>query len=238
MKVTSLTRYPVKSLQGESIDACEIGPLGISGDRGWGVVDVATGNVLTARREPKLLFASARANGNGDVAIVADDGTVLDDDGALSRWLGRPVTLRRAERDAHATYEAPLDNFDEQHAEWASWRGPDGSFHDSTRARVSLVSRPTLRDWDARRFRMNIVVDTDGEDDLVGQVLAIGTARLRVAKQIDRCVMTTRPQPGGIDRDLSVLRTINAERGTFLGIGLLVEQPGRVTLGDEVSVRR
>ena len=50
---------------------------------------------------------------------------------------------------------------------------------------------------------------------------------LDVVKPIDRCVMTTRPQPGGIERDLDVLRTINAERQTWLGVGTLVVQPRR-----------
>ena len=40
--------------------------------------------------------------------------------------------------------------------------------------------------------------------------------------------MTTRPQPGGIERDLDVLRTINAERATHLGVGTLVVTPGEV----------
>jgi hypothetical protein len=49
--------------------------------------------------------------------------------------------------------------------------------------------------------------------------------------------MTTRPQPGGIERDLDVLRTINAERATHLGVGTLVVTPGAVAVGDELTVR-
>jgi uncharacterized protein YcbX len=56
-----------------------------------------------------------------------------------------------------------------------------------------------------------------------------------VSKQIDRCVMTTRPQPGGIERDVDVLRTINRERNTFLGIATLVRTPGVVRVGDVVE---
>ena len=57
-----------------------------------------------------------------------------------------------------------------------------------------------------------------------------------VTKPIDRCVITTRPQSGGIERDLDVLRTINAERETFLGVGTLVVIPGQLSVGDEVKV--
>jgi len=118
-----------------------------------------------------------------------------------------------------------------------------GSFHDSTRSSVSLVARSTMRDWDLRRFRINIIVEPvagsarANEDDLVGQRIVIGDAELDVQKQIDRCVMVTRPQPGGIERDLSILKTINRERGTFLGIGALIAKPGTITTGDEVSLR-
>ena len=48
--------------------------------------------------------------------------------------------------------------------------------------------------------------------------------------------MTTRPQPGGIERDLDVLRTINAERATHLGVGTLVVEAGRGQVGDELRV--
>src|SRR5256885_2380293 len=57
---------------------------------------------------------------------------------------------------------------------------------------------------------------------------------LDVGKHIERCVMTTRPQPGGIERDLDVLRTIARERGARLAVGALVARPGIVSVGDEL----
>jgi hypothetical protein len=48
--------------------------------------------------------------------------------------------------------------------------------------------------------------------------------------------MVTRPQPGGIERDLSVLKTINRELGRMLGIGATVTSGGTVRLGDELTV--
>jgi hypothetical protein len=50
-------------------------------------------------------------------------------------------------------------------------------------------------------------------------------------------VMTTRPQPGGIERDLNVLRTIVADLDGCMGVGTLVASPGTVSAGDEVIVR-
>jgi hypothetical protein len=58
---------------------------------------------------------------------------------------------------------------------------------------------------------------------------------LDVLKQVDRCVMVTRPQPGGIARDNGVLKTIHRERGRTLAIGALVPVPGRVAVSDELT---
>jgi hypothetical protein len=49
-------------------------------------------------------------------------------------------------------------------------------------------------------------------------------------------VMTTRPQAGGVERDLDVLRTINRERGGCLAVGALVRQPGTVRVGDTLTL--
>ena len=116
-----------------------------------------------------------------------------------------------------------------------SWQGPGDAWHDSTRTRVSLVSTATLGDWDARRFRTNLVVDGSDEDEFVGGTLGIGGCRLDITKRIDRCVIVTRPQPG-LERDLDVLRTITRERGSTLAIGALVATPGSIRVGDEVTV--
>lgn len=78
------------------------------------------------------------------------------------------------------------------------------------------------------------MLDAGGEDELVGARIALGAAILDVRKQLDRCVMVTRPQPGGIDRDLDVLRTIHRELGGCLAIGAVVVQPGLARIGDEL----
>jgi len=236
MQVTQLWRFPVKSMGGESLDTAHIGELGLVGDRGWGVFDVATGTVLTARRSPELLYASACLDGDDLVLDLPEIGEVGEGDAsaALSRWLGQDVELRRA-GDEGGTYEVPLDF--ENDADWVSWTGPDGAWHDSKWSRVSLVSSTTLGDWDVRRFRTNIVVDGEGEDDFVGDHVRIGGAtgaELAVFKQIDRCVMITRPQPG-VERDIALLKQINAERNSLLSIGALIAVPGNVSVGDSVE---
>jgi uncharacterized protein YcbX len=94
------------------------------------------------------------------------------------------------------------------------------------------VSTATLGGWDRRRFRSNVVLDGAGEDALLGARLGLGTATIVVGVPIPRCVMVTRPQPGGIGRDTGVLKTIHRERGGDLAIAAQVLVPGIVRTGD------
>ncbi len=208
----------------------EVGSTGITHDRGWGLVDDTTGNVLTARREPRLLFGSARVVDHEPVVTI-ESGDELRTSADFSEWLDRPVTLMAADGAPGGTYEVPRDF--ENDAVWESWQGPGDAWHDSASARVSLVSRSTLGEWDVRRFRPNLLVDGSGEDALAGREIRIGTVLLAVTRPIGRCVIVTRPQPG-VDRDLDVLRTINAERASSLAIGAVVATPGTIRPGDAV----
>ena len=234
MRVLELWRYPVKSLQGERLAEAPIDALGIAGDRRWALFDRDTGLGLTARRVPELLFGSARLRGDGGVEVVLPDGTVTTDESVLSDWLGRRVELRAAtdSGDAAPTYEAPADDLAPDPTEWLQWEGAPGPFHDSPRIRLSLVSTGTLGTWDRRRFRANVLLDGEGEAELLGQEADLGEVRLRVGVGIARCVMTTRPQPGGIARDTSVLKTIHRERDGLLAVRAAVLTAGVVRTGD------
>jgi len=235
MHVAELWRYPVKSLQGERLEEATITPDGIAGDRRFAIFDAETGLGLTARRVPELLFASARLRDGGAPVITLPDGSVAGDDGALSAWLGRRVELRAAAETTAPRYECPDDFEQEREESWFVFGGAERAFHDMAQARVSLVSTATIGDWDGRRFRANVLLDGAGEDDLVGTTIALGDAVLDVGCRIPRCVMTTRPQPGGIERDVGVLRTIARERDACLAVGALVSRPGAVRVGDAVS---
>lgn len=230
MRILELWRYPVKSLQGELLPSASLGTQGIEGDRSYAIFDAETGFGLTGRRVPELLYGSARYAASGALEIVLPDGSLAADDRALSDWLGRPVTLRSTDDEVSRRYESP-DDF-ENDADWDPFEGATGSFRDSEATVVSLVSEGTLHGWDRRRFRANILLSDSGEDDLVGTRVSVGSAVLDVTKQVGRCVMVTRPQPGGLHKDLDVLRTIHRERGGKLAVGASVVVPGRVTVGD------
>ena len=109
LRVTELWRYPVKSLQGERLDAAMVTGDGLDGDRRYAIFDLDTGLGLTARRVPELLFASASLTADGRVWITLPDGSLADGDDALSAWLERHVALRSAEHNAGRRYEDVID---------------------------------------------------------------------------------------------------------------------------------
>ena len=52
--IEQLWRYPVKSLQGEQLTSTEVTDV-IPGARAWGIIDNESGQLLSAKRVPKLL---------------------------------------------------------------------------------------------------------------------------------------------------------------------------------------
>jgi len=231
MRVQSIWRYPVKSMGGERLTACDVDQRGLEFDRAWGVYDPNTGLVLTARREPSLLFLSATVV-DGRPDIRTEDGDDVSTEAALSEWIGRPVEIRSA-ADGPATFENPLDV--DQETDWVQWQSAGTTFHDG-RSTISFVSTATLGEWDERRFRQNLILAGSGEDEL-DEMITIGSCTVTIRKPIERCVMVTRPQPG-IERDLGVLKTIIRARDNQLGVGAVVTSAGRIAVGDEVAAAR
>jgi MOSC domain-containing protein len=108
--------------------------------------------------------------------------------------------------------------------------------------------RPASR-FDARRFRMNVIVETPAigfvENDWVGREITVGTAvRCRIMLPDPRCVMTTLAQDELPD-DVEILRTLTThnriEVGAFgklpcAGVYAVVATGGTVRTGDAVAV--
>jgi uncharacterized protein YcbX len=232
MIVSQVLRYPVKSAQGEPVGRSVVTCLGLEWDRQLAVVDMVSGRALTGRREPKLLMLSATVH-EGRVRIHAPEGQALTSNADLSAWLGRRVSLAPPPVDRQPEYDFPVNPEDEA-GQWDVWSGPAGVWHDSTRTQVSILSTSQLRGWPVRRFRPNVLVDGSDENQLVGRRIAIGSVVLDVLKRIDRCVMVTRAQPRGIDRDPGVLRTVMRESEGLLGVGAVVACTGEMLVGDEL----
>lgn len=237
-------------MQGEPLETLELEERGVTGDRSYGVLDLGSGTVISAKREGRLLHAAATLGPDGPTIRLpggeVTTGTGPEVDAALSTWLGRPVGLIRAEPERRATYERQVD-FEDDTSAPSRWEGPPGSFVDASP--LHLLTMASLRrlgldrldlQVKVRRFRPNVVIDTESdglaEQAWIGRDLALGSATLRVHKSCSRCVVTTREQPGGIIRQLDVLRYINgAYEGNF-GVRAMVAGKGRVSIGEPVEV--
>ena len=213
------------------------------------------------------------------VRITLPDGTSVtsdsnDVDRVLSAFFRRDVTLARAAPD-----DFTIDQYhpDVEDADPAGHRDtvveqklgsaffaeaglaspvPVGSFFDLFP--VSVLTTSTLdqltklqpdSSFDARRFRMNVIVDTKEagfvENNWIGRELAIGGAiRLNVALPDPRCVMTTLAQEE-LPRDTEILRTLVrhnriqvGDAGLFpcVGVYAVVRASGNLRTGDSVSL--
>ena len=102
--VSALFRYPVKSMAGEALDALQIGPRGVPGDRAWAVRDEERGGIRGGKRFPELMQCSARYTSEppveGSIAAevrLPDGTTALINDASvpdsLSNLVGSPLTV-------------------------------------------------------------------------------------------------------------------------------------------------
>lgn len=248
-RVSECWRYPVKSMQGSRVDEITLGARGVEGDRAYAVLDAASGRILSAKSVKRLLMAQV----SGDAITLGDGATVgLGDEGAsavLSQWLGREVRLATPldgdVRSYQMTFDPPNDE-----AEYVDIPAPAGSFHDL--AHLHVITTATLAgcrdsypdlDWDVRRFRPNLVIDIDGsplmENEWSGQRLRIGTqVEIQITGPTGRCAMPLRAQPG-LERQAELFRALSDLNVAFpnhLGAYAEVHAPGRVAVGDPVSV--
>ena len=73
-EVNGLWRYPVKSMAGEAVEAVELDADGVAGDRRWGVRDLDTDRLASAKKPRPfggLLDWSARITDDGTVEVAS-----------------------------------------------------------------------------------------------------------------------------------------------------------------------
>ncbi len=228
--VVSLFRFVVKATGGESLDAADVGPHGLVGDREWAVYaedgKLATGKHSRRFRRMDPVFELV-AHGQGtDARIVLPDGSQLaageqECDRTLTAHFGQPVTLRRATGVPH---------FDA--------------------APVSVVGTATLvelgrhegdgRPLDPRHLRANVVIQTEqpyAEEGLIGHEVAVGAVRLRVVETIERCRMVGVAQVGLPARP-RMLQAVSDHHALQAGVYAEVLGSGVVRVGDVLQVSR
>lgn len=273
--VATLWRYPVKSMMGEELNGSHITATGLLGDRAFALVDVQTGNVISAKNPKKWpnFFAYRAAfseplqhNQLGAVWISLPDGSLVRSDQAdvnekLSAALGHGVELR-----TQSPQDAKLEQFwpeyegesNEISSEAVAGDAPKGSFFDY--AAIHLLTTSTLEAmqshyptgrFEVRRFRPNIMVDTQGmsgfvENDWVGKVVKIGESlRLQITDPCPRCVMPTLAQ-GDLPQDNGIFKNGIAKNKPVVpfagkelpsaGVYARVLSPGWVKRGDAIVI--
>ncbi|MFI0899045.1 MOSC domain-containing protein [Streptomyces sp. NPDC020983] len=274
--VAALHRYPVKSMLGEALTSVRVTEEGLSGDRVFAVLDEggAVGSAKHPRKWERLLRCRSRLTGPATARVELPDGSVLragsaELDARLSDLLGRRVSVSDAPPE-HGTLERAVPRYDggvpdvlrdkarvdETGDTITSGRVAPGTFFDY--GRVHLVTTASLRrlrrihpagDFDARRFRPNLVVDVAGgpgfpEDSWPGSTLRIGEALFQVTVPTPRCVV---PALGHAElpADSGIMRAVAREhrvpvlslgRLSCLGVYLDVLEPGAVRVGDAVVI--
>jgi uncharacterized protein YcbX len=104
-----------------------------------------------------------------------------------------------------------------------------------------LKSRNSQADWDRRRFRPNILVETDAgaegllEQEWVGKQIRIGDATIDCAGATPRCGATTRAQPQ-LEFDKTILRTVVRDADQNVGVYGMIAAGAPIRVGDPVSV--
>ena len=227
-RVVALFRYPVKSMAGESLDSVNVGWNGFAGDRRWAFVRgglVRSGFPwLTIREAPRMWHYQPRFVDDADpektmTLVRTPEGDELEVvDPALSEQLGHDSHVIKQSRGIFDTMPLSL----------------------ITTQTVRALEASVGESLDIRRFRPNLVIETvDGgdapEDAWVGEVLQIGEMQMRVDKRDKRCVLIN-VDPVTTEKNHLVLRSVAQERDSCLGVYGTTVPPGRVAVGDSVTI--
>jgi uncharacterized protein YcbX len=229
--VAVLRRYPVKSMLGEDVRACDVTGRGLAGDRVLGLVHRETGKVASAKN-PRLWRALLKlaAVSGPEVKIAFPDGTAMAStdpgiDAILSEFLGHAVTLTETpppdatldradpEQVLRDGIEAPV-RVDSGHLGGAS---PGGTFFDfaplhllTTSALQRIAELSPRGTVELERYRPNVVIRSTVpgfvENDWAGRDLRIGSdLAIRVMARTPRCAIPTL-EHGDLPRDVAALR--------------------------------
>lgn len=255
LTVSRLSITPVRSLALDHPQAVELGPHGVADDRRYTLL-TDDGRIFDATKFGPLVQVRARltkTDAGEHLALRLPDGEVAAGDvelgermrteiygrvftvrpvvgpwsRALSAYAGRRLRLVRSERLPGELDRNPVSIVSDASLRELARQGNDG--------------RPV----DARRFRMLIQVAggerPHQEDEWIGREVRIGAAVVRVTKPDPRCVITTQDPDTG-QRDFPTLHVIRRYRGlregrkVDFGVYADVVMPGRVAVGDEITV--
>jgi uncharacterized protein YcbX len=234
--IRAIYRYPVKSMAGERLDSATIGWHGVDGDRRFAFRRLADRGAfpwLTASRLPELLLYEPI--GRQDTTGEPLPTHIRTPDGREYRLTDEALRQEIATR-----HRAGVELMQLRH----------GIFDE---AAVSVITLETIRsiareaglDADVRRFRPNLVIDTQGaqpfeEDRWVGKILEFGSEgtgpAISVTMQDERCVMLNL-DPDTAEANAEVMKTVIRLNENHAGVYGTVVRTGEVHVGQVVGLR-
>jgi uncharacterized protein YcbX len=247
-KIKAIYGYPVKGLTPEPLERASLAVgATVPGDRMYAIENGPSGfDPATPRHQPKQRYLILMKNERlATLRSRYDDATrvlVIEHEGreVIRGDLGTPAGRAAIERFFAAFSAADL-------------RGPPRvlqaagfSFSDVAKKVVSIINLASVAAIETAlgvpvhplRFRGNVHVagwPAWHEFELLGQAIAIGSARLRIVKRIVRCAATNVDPDTGM-RDLSIPETLLRTFGhADCGIYAEVVAAGEIAAGDAVG---
>jgi uncharacterized protein YcbX len=246
-RISAIFRYPVKSMAGELLDVARLSWHGIEGDRRLAfrrLADKSEFPWLTASKLPQLLLyrpfgLDSNANSKNGEPLPTH---VRTPDG--KEYELRSDQLRE---EISGRYGGDVELMNLKH----------GIFDAACISVISLgtvrgVERESGRDVDLRRFRPNVVIETNNaepfeEDRWVGRTLMFGegnsgaaplavpTPAIGVTMRDERCVMVNF-DPDTAERDSEVMKTVVRMNGNYAGAYGTVVRAGELRVGQVVTL--
>jgi uncharacterized protein len=235
-RISAIFRYPVKSMAGESLAVARLGWHGIEGDRRFAfrrLNDKSNFPWLTASKLPELILYKAYGlDGNNAEPLPTHVRTPDGNEYELqSNELRGEISTRYGSDVELMNLKAGV--FDE------------ASVSVITSSTVQCIGRESGRDVDLRRFRPNVVIETDSsiepfaEDSWVGQTLVFGegdtSASVKIYMKDERCRMVNL-DPDTAERDVQVMRTIARLNQNYAGGYGTVVRAGELRVGQVVTL--
>ena len=260
-RVARLSYTPVRALGLLHPDHLDLTETGVTNDRRFYLVD-ERGRLVDRLLAGGLVQVHAETNDDATwLRMTFPDGSVVEGDVRLDEPVRTDIYNRLAiGHVVGGPWAAAIEPYAHRRVLLVRCDKPGGTRikegETLPRNQVSLVSDGSLRELaghlgvdevDGRRFRMLIEVEgatAHEEDTWIGRDVAIGSAVLTITKPDARCAITTQDPDTG-ERNLDTLRTILQYRGfrandpeRKIDFGVLgeVRTPGRISIGDEVTV--